>query len=341
MNTPLLDRRSLLLGVAATLGAAAWPRLAHSQSTQPAQQAQPAQTAPLRLLCGAPAGSIPDIIARRYAEQLGSRLAGPVLVENRPGAGGQIAIAALKQTPPASGTLMLTSGAVASVFPYLYTKLAYDPAADLKPVSVAAESALALAVGPAVPANVNSVRTFTDWLRANPAQANFGSPGIGTLPHLLTAMLMRETQLEWQHVAYVGGPPALIDLLGGRLAGLVLPEGLLRPHLAAGKLRLLATSGASRSEFMPDVPTFTEQGHASLVVREWFGFFMHGDTPAAMAEAASKAIREAAGTDALRRALAETAMLAVASSPADMATRIAAEQPRWRGVLRDTGIRVE
>jgi len=332
MNTPLLHRRGLLLGAAATLGAATWPRLARAQTTQ---------TAPLRMLCGAPVGSIPDIIARRYAEQLTGHLAGTVLVENRPGAGGQIAIAALKQTSPASGTLMLTSGAVATVFPDLYAKLAYDPVVDLKPVSMAAESAMGLAVGPAVPTSVTSVRQFTDWLRAHPAQSNFGSPGIGTLPHLLTAMLMREAGVDWQHVAYVGGPPAIIDLMGGRLAGLVLPEGLLRPHIGAGKLRLLATSGATRSAFMPDVPTFVEQGHAGLVVREWFGFFMHGDTPPAMAEAASRAIRQAAATEALRRALAETAMLAVAGSPADMATRIATEQPRWRGVLRDTGIRVE
>ena len=298
-------------------------------------------TAPLRVLCTGPGGSIPDIIARRYADALGRRPGG-ALVENRPGAAGRLAVAALKQSRPDGATLLLAQGAVAVVYPYLYDELAYDPGADLKPVSLAAETALGFAVGPAVPERVSSIGAFIEWTRAHPAQANYGSPGVGTLPHLLSALLAREAKQAWQHVAYAGGPAALADLMGGRLAALTLPEGLLRQQHAAGKVRVLATSGDSRSEFMPAVPTFAEQGHPQLVVREWFAFFAHGATTPAAVDALSSEIRRHAssGTPA-HAALREVAMVASGSTPAELAARIALEQKVWQRVIERTGVRGE
>ncbi len=300
-----------------------------------------APAAPLRILCTGPAGSIPDTVARRYAEHLGARFPGGVLVDNRPGAAGQIAVGALKQAAPDGATVLLAQGAVATVYPYLYAKLGYDPATDLKPVSVAAEATLALAVGAAVPASVRSLGEFIDWSRAHPTLSNYGSPGPGTLPHVVSAMLFRETKVDAQHVAYAGGPPAILDLMGGRIASLVLPEGLLRPHHAAGKLRVLATSGSTRSAFMPDVATFVEQGHPNLAIREWFGFFMPGQTPTSVVESASQSVRAAAENKALGGALAEMGMLASLSTPAAMSERITTEQRYWRDAINATGIRVE
>jgi len=295
----------------------------------------------LRILCTGPAGSIPDTVARRYAEQLGARYPGGVLVDNRAGAAGQIAVAALKQAAPDGATVLLAQGAIATVYPSLYAKLGYDPATDLKPVSLAAEATLALAVGAAVPASVRNLADFIDWSRANPALSNYGSPGPGTLPHVVSAMLFREAKVEAQHVAYAGGPPAIVDLMGGRIASLVLPEGLLRPHHAAGKLRVLATSGATRSAFMPDVPTFVEQGHPQLAIREWFGFFMPGGAASPAVESASQSVRAAAENKTVSGALAETGMLASAGTPAAMSERIAVEQRFWRDAINATGIRVE
>jgi tripartite-type tricarboxylate transporter receptor subunit TctC len=314
------------LAAATGIAGAAWPQTAAGS---------------LRILCGNPAGSIPDTVARRYAEQLGARYPGGVLVDNRPGAAGQIAIGALKQAAPDGATVLLAHGAIATVYPYLYAKLGYDPATDLKPVSVAAEATLALAVGSAVPATVRSLGDFIDWSRANPALANYGSPGLGTLPHVLSAMLFRQAKVEAQHVAYAGGPAAMVDLLGGRIACLVLPEGLMRPQHAAGKLRVLATSGPVRSAFMPDVPTFVEQGHPNLAIREWFAFFMPGGAGAGAVDTASQAVRAAAEHKTLGGALAEMGMLASAGTPAAMTERIAAEQRYWREVINSTGIRVE
>ena len=295
----------------------------------------------LRILCSGPAGSIPDIVARRIAEQLTPSYPRGTVVDNRPGAAGQIAVNALKASPADGSTVLLAQGAIATVYPYLYAKLAYDPVTDLQPVSLAAEMTLGIAVGPAVPANVTTARELVDWMRANPKLANAASPGTGTLPHLLEAMLFREAGVAWQHVVYAGGPPALVDLMGGQVAVLVLPEGLLRQHRAAGKLRVLATSGAQRSTYLPDVPTLVEQGYGDLIVREWFAFFMPGKVPAAMVEATSQTMRTAIARPELASAFAVAGMMPGSSTPAALAARIAQEQRYWEPVIRSNGVRAE
>lgn len=269
------------------------------------------------------------------------RYPGGIAVDNRVGAAGQIAVAALKQAVPDGAALLLAQGAVVTVYPYPYARPAYDPVADLRPVSLAAEATLALAVGPAAPDSVATLAELVAWLTRHPQQASIGSPGIGTLQHLLGAAFLREARADVQHVAYPGGPPALIDLMGGQLTMLVLPEGILRQHQASGRLRLLVTSGQGRSAYLPGVPSFAEQGFAALVAREWFAFFAPGATPAGAVEAASQAVRQAAAQAALATALADAGMVAAATTPRVLAQRIATEQRFWQGVLRATGIRAE
>jgi tripartite-type tricarboxylate transporter receptor subunit TctC len=319
MNDLNISRRNFLqASCAATIAALAYTR-------SPFANAQ-GGTAQMRILCSGPAGSIPDVVARRIAEQLGSTYPQGAIVENKAGAAGQIAIGALKAAANDGSTLLLAQGAVATVYPYLYAKLAYDPIADLQPVSLAGEMTLALAVGPAVPESVKTTRDFIAWMRANPKLANLGSPGTGTLPHLLEAMLFRSAQVDWQHVVYAGGPPAMVDLLSGQIAGLVLPEGLFRQHKATGKLRVLATSGEKRSSYFPDVPSFAEEGFRDLVVREWFAFFAPARTPVSAIDATS---------NALRTAIAKPELIA------SFASRIASEQRYWQNVIRTTGIKAE
>ncbi len=295
----------------------------------------------LRFLCSGPGGRVPDRVARTVADQLLAAAGRRALVDNRPGAAWLISVSALKNAEADGLTLLLAQGAIASLYPNLYPKLAYDPDTDLAPVSAAGEMTLALAVGPAVPPAVADVRELLAWLRANPAQAHLGSPGIGTLPHLLQARLMREAGVAWQHVVYGGGPPALVALLGGQIAALVLPEGLLSPHRAAGRLRVLATSGARRTDLMPDVPTLAEQGFAELVVREWFGFFMSGRVAAPQVEAASTLLGTALAQPGLQSAFDSAGMVAVSSTPAAMRARIAAERLLWKPVLQALAVRVE
>ena len=301
----------------------------------------PAGAGQLRILCTGPAGSIPDVVARRVAEQLLQQYPHGVVVDNRPGAAGQIAINALKASVPDGATVLLAQGAVATVYPYLYEKLAYDPILDLQPLSMAGEMSLALAVGPAVPSSVNNIAALVDWMRSNPKLANVASPGTGTLPHLLEVMLFREANVPWQHVVYAGGPPALIDLLGGQIAALVLPEGLFRQHKATGRLRVLATSGAVRSTYFPDVATFVEQRLRSLVVREWFAFFAPARVPRSTLDAMSLALQQALAQPELTAAFADSGMLAVSSTPAALATRIAQEQRYWQPIVTAAGVKAQ
>ena len=326
-------RLALQYGCAAT---ASLSGLAASHSVR----AQPA-TRQLRILCSGPAGSIPDIVARRVAEQLSRQYPPGAMVDNRPGAAGQIAINALKASAPDGATVLLAQGAVATVYPYLYAKLAYDPIADLQPLSLAGEMTLALAVGPAVPSSVSNIQELVDWMRNNPKLANVASPGTGTLPHLLEVMLFREGNVPWQHVVYAGGPPALVDLLGGQVAALVLPEGLFRQHKATGKLRVLATSGAQRSTYFPDVATFVEQRHSSLVIREWFAFFAPARVQSNTLDALSLALQQAIVRPELAAAFAESGMLAVSSTPAALASRIAEEQRYWQPIILASGVKAE
>jgi tripartite-type tricarboxylate transporter receptor subunit TctC len=209
---------------------------------------------------------------------------------------------------------------------------------DIRPVSLAAEMPLALAVGPAVPQNVGSVRELVKWMRGSPALANIGSPGTGSLPHLLEAMLFHQADVRWTHVPFQGGPPAVTALLGGQIAAVVLPEAVLSPHRATGKLRVLATSGAKRSLYMPDIPSFVEEGYRELVVLERFALFMSGPVPPATIETASQAIRQAVAQPELGRAFAALGMVAVASTPAELTANIAAEKRSWASVVRSTGI---
>lgn len=303
--------------------------------------AQAARDAAMRILCSGPAGSIPDLVARTIAEQLPATLGSPAVLDNRPGAAGQLSVAALKSAPADGSTLLLAQGAIATVYPFLYARLGYVAAVDLQPVSLAAEMALALAVGPAVPAEVATLADFIAWMRRHPNATNIGSPGAGTLPHLLEAMLFHDAGVAWQHITYSGGPPAVNDLLGGQIAALVLPEGLLRQHHATRRIRVLATSGPTRSDYLPEVPSFVEQGRPDLVVKEWFAFFAPGGTSKNTIATVSAGLQDAIARPAVLAAFAQAGMTPASSSSASLVARIAAEQRYWQPVLRANGIHAD
>jgi tripartite-type tricarboxylate transporter receptor subunit TctC len=295
----------------------------------------------LKLLCGFPAGSVPDTVARQIANNLATSYERGCIVENRPGAAGQIAIAGLKTGPTDGSALLLAPGAIATIYPSIYSKLTYDPMADLTPVWAGVEAVLAMAVGPAVPAQVGNVAALMEWMKANPQLANVGSPGLGTPPHLVEAMLFHQAGVNWTHVPYAGGPPAINDLLGGRIAAVVLPEGVLRPHHDGGKVRIISNSGAKRSAFLPGVPTFAEQGFDKVVMTDWFGVFAPGAATPDVVNAASLKLRKALAKKEFLDALGAVGMTVTSLTPGDVKARIATERPRWEMAVKENGIRAD
>ena len=234
----------------------------------------------LRIITGFAAGGTSDTICRRVATQVAPGYAKTAVVENRTGAGGQIAIQFVKSAAPDGATMLQTPTSMLTIYPHIYKKLAYDPVVDLAPVSLGCVFDFGLAVGPSVPLSVKTVPEFLAWAKANPLGANFGSPAAGSTPHFIGALLGKSAGVELKHAAYRGTQPAMLDLLGGNISSVSGPIGDLTQHLPSGKIRILGVSGSKRSRFAPDVPTYEEQGIKEGTHSEWFAFFLPAKTPA-------------------------------------------------------------
>lgn len=315
------------------LGAlAAWPGLPRAQAVE-----QP------RILYGFPPGSAGDLVARRIGERLGGSAYArqPAMVDNRSGAGGRIALEALKAAPADGSVMALTPFSTAAIYPHVYRRLPYEPQADFAAVSIAAVAHHGLAVGPRVPAEVRDVKGFVAWARAHPDAAAYGSPAAGSPPHFLGALLALGQGLELRHVPYRGSIPGITDLLGGQIAAMFTPAGDFLAHHRSGRLRLLATSGRTRLPFSAEVPTFAEQGFGELLIEEWFGFYMPARTPAAAISAANGAIAAALKERAVVDSLVSVGLIARASTPEEMARSQREEFDRWGPLVRRIGFSAE
>jgi tripartite-type tricarboxylate transporter receptor subunit TctC len=293
----------------------------------------------LKILVGYPPGGSADVVSRQLAERLAPGYARSVIVDNRPGAAGRIAIDALKTSPPDGRTLLLTPASTVTVYADIYRQLSYNPTTDLAPVSLAATFVHGLAVGPMVPAEVKTLAQFGEWSKANPNKASCGNPGEGSFPHFLTLVLAKALGAPIQAVPYRGGVPALADMMAGQLAALMLPDGSFLAYTKDNRIRVLATSGATRSPFYPDVPTFAEQGVKDIVVAEWFGLFAPAATPPALIARASEAIGKVVGMKAIADAFVNLGMVPKASTPAELATLIKSEGATWGPIIRSTGFK--
>ena len=298
-----------------------------------------AQALPERatILAGFAPGGTVDVTARRVADKLRDVLARSVVVENRTGAGGQIALSGLKAAPADGLTLLVTPMSMLGIYPHTYKKLPYDPVADFQPVSQAVRFDFGFAVGPMVPAGVKSLADFIAWCKANPKDANFGSPAAGSVPHFVAELFGRAAAVDLKHVPYRGTQPAIADLIGGQIASVSGPVGEFLQHLPTGKVRLLATSGAARSKFAPAVATYAEQGFKDVVFDEWFGFYMPAKVPAEALNRAALAIRNALGAPDLAEALAQMGLEARPSTPAELAALLKKDNERWAPLIKTIG----
>ena len=288
-----------------------------------------------KILVGFPPGGTTDALSRRVADKLRGSYASNVIVENKPGAGGQIAISALKTAPADGSTLLLTPSSMLSVYPFTYSKLPYT-LDDLAPVSVACFFSHGFGVGPAVPASVKTIKDFLAWAKANPDRANFASPAAGSIPHLTAALFSKLTKADLQHVPYKGSAPGIQDLLGGQVSSMCSPVGDYLPHLKSGRLRLLATSGPQRSPFTPDVPTFKEQG-IDISVREWYGFFLPAKASPEVRRRAAAYLQPALASKDLIDSMAQVGMEVQSSTPDQLAAWLKADADQWRGIVKEIG----
>ena len=293
----------------------------------------------VKIVNGFPAGGTAYATSRRVGEHLrGSAYTkNAAVVENKPGAGGRIACEVVKSAPPDGSTLLLTPYSCTSVYPHIYTKLAYDPFTDLMPVSIAAVMHHGLAVGPMVPATVRSVKDYVAWAKANPEKASYGSPAAGSLPHFLGALLSAYTSVPLTHVPYRGSVPGVADMIGGQLASMFTPSGDFLANHKAGKIRLIATSGPSRSPFSPEVPTFAEQGFPDLTTEEWFGFYAPAKTPGSIIDNANAAINAALKNPTVISSLGTFGLVAAGSSVREMDKSQRDAYFRWGPLVKHIG----
>jgi tripartite-type tricarboxylate transporter receptor subunit TctC len=300
-----------------------------------------AQAKPARMIIGFPVGGGVDAAARPVVAGLARAYPAGIIVESKPGATGRIAVEAVKSSPPDGMTMLFTPDFALTIFPHSYKRLGYDPVNDFAPVAMCGRTVLALCVGPMVPDSVKRPADLVRWLKANPQFASFASTGPGGTPHFAGTMFARAADLNLTHVPYKGGAPALQDIMGGQIALGFNPLSEALPQLKGGRVRVLATTGLQRSQFLSDIPTMVESGYKDVVTVTWMGVFMPAKTPRSIVAAASAAINEVLAAPAVREAYAAVAMEVVTSSPEGLAASLRADMAHWEPIVRASGFTAE
>ena len=288
-----------------------------------------------RIIVGFPPGGTTDVMARKVADKLRGGYARSVIVDNRPGAGGQLGVIALKDAPPDGSALLLTPSSMLTIYPNTYRALQYK-LEDVAPVSLAMYTHHVLSVGPAVPDSVKNLKDFLAWTRANPDKAAYGSPGAGSMPHLIGVLLAKASGTELRHVGYRGSAPGIQDLLGGQIPSFLGPVGDVLTHSKAGKVRVLGSSGKERDKFLPAVPTMGEQGFA-IGLREWYAFFMPARTSADAVQRASAALQQAIAQPDVADFGKQFGLAVQSSAPRQLADLLKADAAEWTGLAKETG----
>ena len=321
-------KRRTLIATLATAAALASAGTASAQSDRT-----------LRILVGFPAGVSIDVVTRILSEKMKDELKRTVIVDNRAGAGGRLAADLLKAAAPDGNTVMVTPIVVPVLAPMVFNKLNYNPETDFTPVGRVCDFAFALAVPASAP--VKNVKEYAAWLKANPQQANFGSPAAGSLPHFFGIMLGNAIGVDTVHVPFNGGSALQAAVLGGHAPAGIDVVMEWQQNAKAGKVKVLATSGNQRSKVMPDVPTFKEQGFPDLVGQGWFAMYAPAKTPAAQVEEINRALNKALASPEVRERFAALGLEAGGGSAADLQKTMAEDTRRWGPVVRKSGFKAD
>ena len=322
-----IARRTVLQSIAATAATGMLPSLA------PAALAQTYPSKPIKVLIGVPAGGTQDVLTRAIAETLRTSL-GTIIIDNKSGASGRIAVETVKNAEPDGHTLLLGPMSLMTMFPSAYKKLNYDPFTDFIPIINAASFELALCVHSSVPAN--NLAEFVAWAKTQGDKVNIASYGSGTPSHFLGEMLNRAAGLKMVHVPYKGSTPARQDVMGGTVQAYFDTVGGAITMLPTGRVKVLATSGAKRSPPLPSVPTFVESGYKDVMASAWFAYYAPAKTPKPVIDKLRAEFMRAVNSRDLRQQLLQNGMYPVGDGPEALVKTMREDTARWAKIMKST-----
>jgi tripartite-type tricarboxylate transporter receptor subunit TctC len=294
---------------------------------------------PIKLVVPYPPGAMGDTVSRLLAEDMRTRLGQPVLVENRPGAGGNIGAAYVAQSAAEGHTFLIAATNNLVINQYLYKQMPFDPLKAFEPVTILVDVPTVLFINAGVPAT--SFKSFVDYARANPGKVNYGSPGSGTTIHLFTETLNRAHGTGMTHVAYKGAAQAMTGVISNEVQLLALGAGVGAPHVKSDKLRALAVSGTKRLALFPEAQTFTEAGLSEEVSGNWWGVAAPTGLPRENLQKLQLALHEALADPKIRARLTELGAVPVANTPAEMGRQLEREAKTWAKVVRELDAKVD
>ncbi|MFP5406242.1 MAG: tripartite tricarboxylate transporter substrate binding protein [Gammaproteobacteria bacterium] len=322
-----MDRRSCLVAMAAAMAAS---------TRSLASPAYPDR--PLRMIVGFTPGGPNDIVARILAKELSDSLGQPVVVENRPGAGGNIGTDLAAKAAPDGYTLLMGSTGPQAINPAVYRDLPFDVLRDLAPVSLVAQLPNALVINPAVPAR--TVKELIALAKTEPGRLRYGSSGYGTTLHLSGELFASLAGIQMLHVPYRGTAPAIADVASGQIDLVFAAVPSVLPMVQAGRLRMLAVTTPSRSAALPDIPTVAESGLPGYEMTPWFGVFTSAGTPAVIVRKLNDEIRKIVAAPSVNDALARQGAEPLSNSPEEFESLLRAEIAKWSRVVKEAGITV-
>jgi tripartite-type tricarboxylate transporter receptor subunit TctC len=285
-----------------------------------------------------PPGGPTDIVSRVIAQRLSEQLGQQVIIDNKPGAGGNIAAELIANAPADGHTLFYNTSAVV-IGPALYSKVNYDTLKDFAPVALTASVPMVLAVNPNLPAR--SVKEFLDLARSKPGQLNYSSSGTGTITHLASAMLSTQTGIQTQHVPYKGSAPGLVDLASGQTQFMIDTINTVLPYVRDGRLRGLAVSSIKRSSVLPDLPTLHESGLSGFDASAWQGIMAPAATPNDIIQRLNTEVNKALAHPEVRAKLAAQGADVLGGTSAEYAAHLRSELPRWAKAVKDSGAKAD
>jgi tripartite-type tricarboxylate transporter receptor subunit TctC len=302
------------------------------------QSAQAFPDRPIKLIVPSPAGGPPDVMARLLSDRMAASLGQPVVVDNRGGAGGTIGARSVLGAEPDGYTLLMGSTSTLLIAPAIYRNAGYH-AGSFAPVARVADSIEVLAVHPSVPAR--SVAELVSLAKSRPGTLNFGSAGVGTLPHIEGELLKARAQIDINHVPYRGGGLALTGLIGGQIEVLFSTLTQMLPNIREGRVRGLAVTGATRSKLASDIPTMVESGFDQFIVTSISAIVAPPGTPIDIRRRLNQAVAGALASEDVEQSLSRMGGEARPASPDELATYLAAEQQRWSRIIEATRVTVD